>query len=102
MKVLVWSISIPWVLMLNISAQPAESLPAERMMRSLKLTISVIDTRQSVEEVAAEQQVAGNLWIPLLFSPKQASCPLFSAPTPLFQPSLLAHEIEPRAGPMSC
>lgn len=53
MKILVWGLSIPMVLLFNTSAQPAESMSAERMLRSLNVTIALIEHRLQTQEQQA-------------------------------------------------
>lgn len=95
MKILIWGLSIPMALMFNASAQPVDSMSAERMLRSLNVTIALIDRLQTQEQQATrfargmqEQQVAVN---------EEASARLFHEGPFLLLPKDINKAIQPRA-----
>ena len=96
MKILVWGLSIPWVLMLNTSAHPAEQISADRMMRNLNVAISLIETKLQVQESSQTPFAFSILELQESGLESSEAKPFPQAPfTPLFKD--LNTEIEPRA-----
>lgn len=99
MKILIWGLSIPMALMFNTSGQTAESMSAERMLRSLNVTIALIEHRLQTQDQQAtpfaygmqEQQVAVN---------EETSARLFHEGPFLQLPKDINKAIQPRAPEM--
>lgn len=96
MKILIWGLSIPMALMINTSAQPADSMSAERMLRSLNVTIALLEHRLQSQEQQATPLAWGMQERPSAVN-EETSARLFHEGPFLQLPKDINKAIQPRA-----